>query len=345
VGDKLLKYTLAASIGLHLVFLAFIGAGYAARSIAPEELKLVQVKVVDVPDTKPIAEEVKPEPDPVEPERVALPAPERLQTAPVPKPRPKIVSQPPKSQSKPAPTPPATKPSLFSGIANIFHRQPDAPAKPAGDPGGALNTGTGSKNGQDLGGSGKTPTGWVPGNPGGKGAGSGSGEGTGKPEPVKNATPGPGKEPAPPPPPPPPPPDVDVRVCSDSGMVPCANCERTTVKSYRPGRQPDSKCTVCKPKHVSTLADRSVPELISGPRSPKYPESAKRRGTEGTVTVEYTIDTEGKVVGVKVSSSSGNSDLDRAGTDCVSGRKYKPAVQGGIPRNYRKRETFTFTLG
>ncbi len=128
-------------------------------------------------------------------------------------------------------------------------------------------------------------------------------------------------------------------------MLPCANCDHTVVKSYRPGRQPDSKCTVCKPKFVSTLADRSVPELVSGPKSPKYPESAKRKGIEGTVSVEYTIDTEGKVVGVKVSSASGNSDLDRAATDCVSGRKYKPAVQGGIPRNYRKRETFSFTLG
>lgn len=342
MGDKLLKYTLAVSIGLHLIVLVCVGASYAARSIVPEDLKLVQVKVVDVPVTKPIAEQVKPEPDPVEPDRVALPAPEKLRTAPVPKPRPKNTT-PPKTQPKPAAPPPKT--GLFSSIAGLFHRQPDVPPKPAGNPGGEINTGSGSKNGQNLGGTGQTPVGWVPGNPGGKGAGSGSGEGTGKPEPPKNAAPGPGHEPAPPPPPPPPPPDVDVRVCADSGMLPGANCEHTVVKSYRPGRQPDSKCTVCKPKFVPTAVKESVPVLISGPKSPKYPESAKRKGIEGTVSVEYTIDTEGKVVGVKVSSSSGNSDLDRAATDCVSARKYKPAVQGGIPRNYRKRDTFTFTLG
>ncbi len=196
MGDKLLKYTLAVSIGLHLVVLVCVGASYAARSIVPEDLKLVQVKVVDLPDEpKAVPEAVKPaEPDPVEPDRVSLPAPERLQTAPVPKPRPKIVNRPSKPQPAKAPTPPA-KPSLFSGITNIFHRPPVAPVKPAGDPGGALNTGSGSKNGQDLGGSGKTPTGWVPGSPGGKGSGSGSGEGVGKPEPVKNAAPGPGKDP------------------------------------------------------------------------------------------------------------------------------------------------------
>jgi len=45
-----------------------------------------------------------------------------------------------------------------------------------------------------------------------------------------------------------------------------------------------------------------------------------------------------------VTSSSGNSDLDRAAVDTVESRKYKPAVQAGIPRNYRKRETFHFAL-
>ena len=127
-------------------------------------------------------------------------------------------------------------------------------------------------------------------------------------------------------------------------MLPGPDCEHTVVKSYRPGRQPESKCTVCKPKHVSTLADRSVPELVSGSRRPKYPESAKQRDIQGSVTVEYTVNTEGRVTAVKVSNSSGNSDLDRAAADCVNSRKYKPAVQDGIPRNYRKRETFHFTL-
>lgn len=341
MGDKLLRRTIAVSIGLHLVVLAFVGASYAARSIDPDNLKLVQVKVVTLPDEpKSVLEQVKPaaKPAPLESAEVRVPPPEKMQTAPPPRPRPTKIS-PPKNVT------PQTKPGLLSTIRDAIKGTPDtASNKPPGDPGGELNTGSGSKNGQDLGGTGQTPTGWVPGSPGGKGTGSGSGEGTGKPEPVPNATQGPGKEPAPPPPPPPPPPDVEVRVCTASGMLPGPNCEHTAVKSYRPGRQPVSKCNVCKPRHVSTLADRSVPELISGSKRPKYPEAAKRRDIEGSVTVEYTINTEGRVTAVKVSSSSGNSDLDRAATDCVNSRKYKPAVQGGIPRNYRKRETFHFAL-
>jgi TonB family protein len=137
---------------------------------------------------------------------------------------------------------------------------------------------------------------------------------------------------------------VDVKVCAESGMLPGPNCERIVTKSFRPGRQPDAVCNVCKPKHVSTLADRSVPELLSGRRAPKYPASARDNGIEGSVTVEYTINTEGSVVGVRVTSSSGNSDLDRAAVDAIQSRKYKPAVQAGIPRDYRKRETFHFAL-
>jgi TonB family protein len=127
-------------------------------------------------------------------------------------------------------------------------------------------------------------------------------------------------------------------------MLPGPNCESTGMRSFRPGNQPTSTCTVCKPKHVSTLADRSVPEMISGRRAPKYPESAREKGIEGTVSVEYTISTDGDVTGVSVSSSSGNSQLDDAAMDAVRGRRYHPAVQGGIPRNYRKRETFHFAL-
>ncbi|MHB1191259.1 MAG: energy transducer TonB, partial [Armatimonadota bacterium] len=205
-----------------------------------------------------------------------------------------------------------------------------------GNPGGALSTGSTTPRGRDLGPSGGTPVGWVPGNPGGTGAGSGTGAGRGTPEPDPHAEDGPGRAPAPLP-------DVDVRVCAESGMLPGEDCDKTVVRSYRPGSEPERRCTVCK-RHVSTLADRSVPEFVSGQKRPKYPRSAVSREIEGSVTVEYTINTDGNVVGVKVTSSSGNDDLDDAAVDCVKSRKYKPAVQAGIPRDYRKRETFHFAL-
>ena len=318
--DKVLAYALAVSIGVHILILCVVGKTSAARPIEVDALKLVRVDVIKTPDEpRPVPEVSKPAPPPpqLEKEHASVPPPERIPVAPpkrVQRDKPQV---PPRTQQTPQPV----------------------STKLPGNPGGPLDLGSGSSHGQDLGGSGQTPVGWVPGPSNGTGIGSGKGPGVGKPEPVPGAVEGPGKEPAPPPPP-----DVDVRVCTESGMLPGPNCEHTTTGSFRPGHQPDAVCNVCKPKHVNTLADRSVPELISGRRAPKYPDSARDKGAEGSVTVEYTINTEGNVVGIKVASSSGSSDLDRAAVSAVESRKYKPAVQAGIPRNYRKRETFHFAL-
>lgn len=326
--DRVLAYALAVSVGVHLMILCFVGRTSAARPIEVDSLNLVRVNVVKTPDeVKPIPEVSKPAPPKpaFEQEHVSVPPPERIPVAP-PKKHPVV-------QPQPTPVKPIKSPVYSAGPVKT-------PVKLPGNPGGPLDLGSGSSHGQDLGGSGQTPVGWVPGPSNGTGTGSGKGPGVGKPEPVPGAVEGPGKEPAPPPPPP----DVDVRVCTESGMIPGPNCEHATTRSFRPGHQPSAVCNVCKPKHVSMLADRSIPELIGGRKAPKYPESARDRGVEGSVTVEYTINTEGNVVGMRVTSSSGNSDLDRAAVNTVEGRKYKPAVQAGIPRNYRKRETFTFAL-
>jgi len=316
--DRVLAYALAVSIGVHLMILCMVGKTSAARPIEVDSLNLVRVNVVKTPDEpKPVPNVSKPTPPPpqLEREHASVPPPEKIAVAP------------PKKHPTPKP-------------ANSIKSPVYGPVKLPGNPGGPLDLGSGSKNGQDLGGSGQTPVGWVPGPSNGTGIGSGKGPGVGDPEPTPGAVEGPGKEPAPPPPPP----DVDARVCTESGMLPGPNCEHTTTRPFRPGHQPSAVCNVCKPKHVNTLADRSIPELLSGRKAPKYPASARDNGVEGSVTVEYTINKDGDVVGVNVTSSSGSSDLDRAAVSTVESRKYKPAIQAGIPRNYRKRETFTFAL-
>lgn len=328
--DKVLAYALVISVCLHLVILGIVGKTSASRSVGPETENLVHVDLIKLPDEPKPVNTTTVEPDkPI----TAKPAPTNIKKIPVQpeKPRPTHDTQPPKPvHIRPRVKSPvyATKPTHVSSN------------KLPGNPGGPLNLGSTSRNGTDFGPSGKTPTGWVPGTDDGKGSGSGRGEGVGRPEPVPNAVEGPGREPAPPPPPP----DVDVKVCAESKMLPGEHCDSVITRSYRPGSQPDTRCNICKPKHVSTLADRSVPEMISGRRSPKYPQSARNLGVEGSVTVEYTIDINGNVARAKVVSSSGSSDLDNAAVQTVESRKYKPAVQAGIPRNYRKRETFHFSL-
>lgn len=323
--DKVLIYALVASIAVHVGILCVAGTTSAAKPIDVEGMKLVRVDVVKLPDEVPAAPDEAPKPKPKPADTVkepSIPPPEEI---PVAKPKPKPV--PPRPDRKPLEKPlEATKPGNTNST-----RLP-------GNPGSALNLGSGSPNGTDLGPTGSTPPGWVPGTGEGPGKGSGTGPGVGKPEPVPGAADGPGEEPAPLPR------DVDIKVCAVSNMLPGKNCEKVVVKTFDLDKQPRSTCTVCKPKHVSTLADRSEPEFISGKKRPDYPSSARNSGTEGTVKLEYTINTEGNATGVKVISSSGSRDLDQAAIDAVQSRKYKPAVQGGIARNFKKRETFTFKL-
>ena len=324
--DRVLTYAFAISVGLHLILLGFVGRTSAARPIDLDELKIVRVEMVD------LSAESKPAP-PEAAKPSVKPEPAHISIIP-PKSAPPVKPKQPEKTAKP-------KSPIRSPIYSSKPGQSASNRLP-GNPGGPLDLGTPSRNGVDVGPSGRTPVGSVPGSPGGTGAGPGKGPGTAPPEPVPGAMEGPGRTASPPPPPPPP--DVEVKICAESKMLPGPNCERTVVRTFRPGTQPTSRCTVCKPPHLNAFAPPKPPELISGRKSPKYPASARDRGIEGTVTVEYTINTDGKVVGVKVVSSSGSDDLDRAAIETVESRKYKPAMQAGKPRNYRKRETFSFRL-
>lgn len=325
--DKLLTYALAISVGIHVIVLCVVGRPSPTHVVLADQSTPMEVSVVRSPEDNPKPAHITPPKVPEKPQ----PTPQPVRTVtPVP--------------SVPRQEAPKSAPIRMPFLQRFLpQRQPTAiPShKPAGNPGGALNMGSTSSHGENMGTSGRTQVGWVPGAQHGLGAGSGSGAGIGRPEPVRGAVEGPGREAAPPPPPAP---DVHIRVCAESGMIPGPNCENTETKAFRPGREPTSTCTSCHPRHKSTLADRSTPELISGSKRPKYPRSARDDGIQGSVTIEYTIDIEGNVTGVKVTSSAGNGDLDEAAVDTVKSRKYKPAVQAGIPRNYRKRETFHFAL-
>jgi len=60
---------------------------------------------------------------------------------------------------------------------------------------------------------------------------------------------------------------------------------------------------------------------------PEYPPEAREKGIEGTVIVEITITTDGKVVDpVVIESVKG---LDEAAIECVHGWRFKPAEKDG----------------
>lgn len=78
--------------------------------------------------------------------------------------------------------------------------------------------------------------------------------------------------------------------------------------------------------------------------TPIYPRRARRRGAEGVVMVEATVDAAGIVSDVTVSASSGSRDLDASAVHAVRSATFAPATENGVGVCGRVRLTFEFRL-
>lgn len=140
-----------------------------------------------------------------------------------------------------------------------------------------------------------------------------------KTEVIKDKPPEQNKVPPPPPPelikPPPPfvpPPDITVNV-----ETPSTNTITQVTTQHEP------------PKPMITS-----PAAIGRPHAcgrAQYPALAVRLNHEGTVGLSFTINTDGGVTNVAVTSSSGHDELDQAAMTCAQSWTYKPAIQNGAP--------------
>jgi periplasmic protein TonB len=61
---------------------------------------------------------------------------------------------------------------------------------------------------------------------------------------------------------------------------------------------------------------------------PRYPDSARRKGIEGTVVVKAYITEQGRVEQVQVEQSAGHSDLDQSAVEAVGRWSFQPARRG-----------------
>jgi periplasmic protein TonB len=62
---------------------------------------------------------------------------------------------------------------------------------------------------------------------------------------------------------------------------------------------------------------------------PRYPRAAFESGLEGTVVVEITIDSRGRVAKARVKESA--TGLDEAALKCVAKWRFRPAIKAGKP--------------
>lgn len=233
--------------------------------------------------------------------------------------------------------PPGPGPSYQGGSSN-----PPKPSKTVGSspsslgerysptPGGPLNLGSPSAQGEDLGPIKGTTSVGIPPNLEGRGTGSGPGEGPGRAEkPQSGGGPPPRAEAGP------------------------STGNRPGLGEGLPGEKPGSSTgsgdgegpssRVSSPAHQNRLADRKEPELIHFV-PPTYPSEAGEEGVEGSVTLEYLINEKGEVKDVRVVKSSGDYRLDRSAVEAVKKWRYLPAVQDGIPRGVKRRRTIVFRL-
>ena len=88
---------------------------------------------------------------------------------------------------------------------------------------------------------------------------------------------------------------------------------------------------------------RSEAEPLETP-PPSYPPSARRRGLEGRVVLDLTIDAGGRIVAVALVRSSGVGSLDDAAREAVAGWRFRPAHRDGQPVESRRQVPIRFQL-
>ena len=78
--------------------------------------------------------------------------------------------------------------------------------------------------------------------------------------------------------------------------------------------------------------------------APVYPRVARRKGHEGSVTVEVNVAEDGGIVRAEVVASSGFPELDAAAVSAVRTARFAPATEDGVRVRGLLRLTFDFRL-
>ncbi|MHA6288977.1 energy transducer TonB [Maricaulis sp. CAU 1757] len=73
---------------------------------------------------------------------------------------------------------------------------------------------------------------------------------------------------------------------------------------------------------AALTTDREAVELVA----PEYPRGAERRGIEGTVRIEYSVDADGQVVNAQIVEATPAGVFDRAALSAIESWRYAPAA-------------------
>jgi len=86
-----------------------------------------------------------------------------------------------------------------------------------------------------------------------------------------------------------------------------------------------------RPTPVAAAKTANVPQpLVIRNTPPIYPETARRAGWEGRVTVRVEVSADGLPMSVALQKSSGYGVLDQAALRAVKGWRFQPRTMGGV---------------
>ncbi len=162
-----------------------------------------------------------------------------------------------------------------------------------------------------------------------------------KKEPEADKPPPPPPKLAPPPPPYIPPPEINI---AQPSIAPVNTI--TAVTTTKPVEPPPPAAPAPVPVAPPKPSVRTAP-VIDAARScekPEYPSASKRLEEEGTVVVNFLINTDGHVVDSKIEKSSGFDRLDQAARAALGKCKFKPGTVDGKPEQSWASIKYTWRL-
>jgi protein TonB len=118
--------------------------------------------------------------------------------------------------------------------------------------------------------------------------------------------------------------------------------EALTMRVFMPARE-------AAPVEAVDAPPAAAAETFSAPQPAQpiridYPSAARRRGSEGVVEVEITVDATGAVSTLRVAVSSGHPMLDEAALKGLSTIRFTPALRNGVAVPHTFRQPVRFVL-
>ena len=118
---------------------------------------------------------------------------------------------------------------------------------------------------------------------------------------------------------------------------PKAAPRRQVVRIVPPAAEPSMPAVPSADASLPVIAESEQPAPLSEPApissnpAPEYPETARRKGIEGTVVLQVSVAADGQPLSVTMVASSGHDMLDAEAVRTVRRWRFRPALAHGRP--------------